>query len=198
MENFSSIAFIKREDISSANGQNIPYSYGKTESYQIVRDPHWLFIYWDITEDTYNNIKNNHGQDIFDKSKNVIRLYDITDVKEFDGLNANYYHDIPILFEAKSWYIQVPHTGKRYLCDLGLLTDTGEFILISRVKTKANQMPFNEVSNIIDEKWMIVEEDFRKLYKMSSKKNVGASEVLILEKDNLRFNFGVSSTQFNK
>ena len=63
---------------------------------------------------------------------------------------------------------------------------------IARAKTKANLMPFGEVSNVIDEKWMIVEEDFKKLYKMASKTTFGSSEVFVLEKDNLKFNFGVS------
>ncbi|MBT3392682.1 MAG: DUF4912 domain-containing protein [Elusimicrobiaceae bacterium] len=192
MENFSSIAFIKREDIPSADGHNVPYTYGETEAYQIARDPRWLFLYWDITEDTYKHIKQNHGQDVLHKSKNVIRLYDITGIESFDGLNANYFHDIPVLFEAKSWYIQVPYMGKKYACDIGLLTDEGKFILIARAKTKANLMPFGEVSNVIDEKWMIVEEDFKKLYKMASKTTFGSSEVFVLEKDNLKFNFGVS------
>ena len=78
---------------------------------------------------------------------------------------------MPVIFEARSWYINAPQTGRAYIADLGYLTADGQFILVSR----SNQtiLPPGHISNVIDDKWMIVEGDFQKLLKLAGADYIG-------------------------
>ncbi|MGB2578422.1 hypothetical protein AAIR98_000341 [Elusimicrobium simillimum] len=175
--NHSSSAFVKTENKQSSEAQaQLPVSYGKTEAFLLPKDPAWMFLFWDITGTTYDYIKSQHGFDIFDKSKQVVRLHDTTG-KTFDGYNSNSYTDIDVFFDAKSWYLQAPVTGHTYVADLGLVTPQGTFILMARSNPVA--LPTGRVSDVIDEKWMTVESNFQKIYAMSGANliGLGASEM---------------------
>lgn len=149
---------------------SLPDSYGVTEAYLLPRDPLWMFIYWEITENSVNAIKKEHGTDVFSKSKSVIRIHDVSDV-EFNGSNSHKFVDVPAVFEAKSWYVNVPEPGRCYLCELGLLTPDGKFIAICRTNTL--KLPTGKVSDVTDEKWMTVQGDFEKLLALSGVEYVG-------------------------
>lgn len=178
--NFSSTAVVKIDHDAVKDAQyDLPQSYGKTESYLLPKDPAWMFLFWDIVKDTFEYIMGERGQDIFEKSKSVVRVYDITDINNFNGTNAKSYFDISIVLDARSWYINVPQSGRMYICDIGIVTPQGEFILLSR--SNSTVVPPGKVSNVIDEKWMMVEGDYEKLLKMSGAEifgKTGSSEKL--------------------
>lgn len=176
-EKLSSTAVIKIDTAAAREAQyDLPQSYGKTESFLLPKDPNWMFLFWEIVNETFEKIKDQKGQNIFDNSRTIIRVYDITN-KAFDGTNANSYFDVPVMLDARSWYLQV-HSGRTYICDIGIITPGGEFILLTR--SNKTTVPTGEVSNIIDEKWMMVEGDYEKILKMScaSMFGTGASEKL--------------------
>ena len=150
---------------------DIPAGYGKTESFLLPKDPAWLFLFWEITAGTLDYIKSQYGAETLRQARTVIRLHDITGVKLFDGNNSVCYYDMPVIFEAKSWYINAPHSGREYVADLGYLTADGRFILVSR--SNATSLPPGKISDIIDDKWMIVEGDFQKLLKLSGADYIG-------------------------
>ena len=54
---------IKKGKYSSRYSFNtdLPESYNKTYLIALPKDPHWLFLYWEIAEDTIDNMKNNIG-----------------------------------------------------------------------------------------------------------------------------------------
>lgn len=150
---------------------DIPSGYGKTESFLLPKDPAWLFLFWEITAGTLDYIKSQYGAETLRQARTVIRLHDITGVKLFDGNNSVCYYDMPVIFEAKSWYINAPQSGREYVADLGYLTTDGRFILVSR--SNATSLPPGKISDIIDDKWMIVEGDFQKLLKLSGADYIG-------------------------
>ncbi|MBR4682965.1 MAG: DUF4912 domain-containing protein [Elusimicrobiaceae bacterium] len=150
---------------------DIPAGYGKTESFLLPKDPAWLFLFWEITAGTLDYIKSQYGAETLRQARTVIRLHDITGVKLFDGNNSVCYYDMPVIFEAKSWYINAPQSGREYVADLGYLTADGRFILVSR--SNATSLPPGKISDIIDDKWMIVEGDFQKLLKLSGADYIG-------------------------
>lgn len=178
--NFSSTTVIKIDHDSVKDAQyDLPQSYGKTESFLLPKDPAWMFLFWDIITDTYEFIRSQFGQDIFGKSKSVIRVYDVTEISNFDGTNAKTFFDIPVVLDAGSWYINVPEGGKRYICDLGIVTPSNQFILLSR--SNATTIPPGKMSDVVDEKWMMVEGEYQKLVKMSGAEmfgKTGSSEKL--------------------
>jgi hypothetical protein len=152
-------------------GGSLPESYGTTEAYILPRDPFWLFMYWEVAENSVKAVKSQHGDDIFRISKSVVRIYDITGVEKFDGTNAVKFFDVPVVLEAKSWYLNVPEAGHNYICDLGLVDPSGKFILL--VRTNMVGLPSGKVSTVTDEKWMSVNGDFEKLLQLSGVEYIG-------------------------
>lgn len=150
---------------------DVPSGYGKTESYLLPKDPAWMFLFWEITQGTFDYLKSQYGEETLKNSRTIIRLHDVTDVAMFDGTNGIAFYDMPVIFEARSWYINVPKTGRSYIADLGYLTADGRFILVSRSNLAG--VPPGQVSNLIDDKWMIVEGDFQKLLKLSGADYIG-------------------------
>lgn len=172
-EKLSSTAAIKIDHNSVKEAQyDLPQSYGKTESFLLPKDPGWIFLFWDIIKDTYEYIMGERGRDIFDKSRSVIRVYDITGVAGFNGSNSNSYFDIPVVLDARSWYINIPAGARKYICDIGIITPEGEFVLLTR--SNSTTTPPGKMSDVIDDKWMMVEGEYEKLVKMSGVEMFGS------------------------
>lgn len=170
-QNLSSSTLV-RPQVKDANAEtDIPSGYGKTESFLLPKDPAWLFLFWEITQSTLECVKSQYGQETLEKARTVIRLHDVTGVELFDGTNSVRFYDMPVIFEARSWYINAPESGRTYLADLGYLTEDGRFILITR--SNITSVPSGRISNVVDDKWMIVEGDFQKLLQLSGADYIG-------------------------
>ncbi|MDR1684434.1 MAG: DUF4912 domain-containing protein, partial [Elusimicrobiota bacterium] len=171
-ERLSSTAALKFDHQAAKEAHfDLPQTYGVTESYLLPKDPAWMYLFWAISKETYEFVMSERGGDIFAKSVSVIRTYDITGVDNFDGGNAVSFFDTPVVLDALSWYIGVPQGGRRYICDIGLITPGGEFILLTRSNPTA--IPGGRISDVVDEKWMLVEGDYRELLKLSGADNWG-------------------------
>lgn len=177
-QNLSSSALVKPLVRDMHAEADIPSGYGKTESYLLPKDPAWMFLFWEITQSTLDFIKSQYSEAVLKTARTIIRLHDVTGVSLFNGTNSVKYYDMPVLFEARSWYINAPEAGRAYIADLGYLTEDGQFILVTR--SNATTIPPGTISNIIDDKWMIVEGDFQKLLKLSGADYIGlgASELM--------------------
>jgi len=138
----------------------LPSVYGDTRIVLMVRDPHWIFAYWEIADARRMDIEREAGCG-WEGLRKVLRIYDVTDI-EFNGANANKYFDIDITPEAVNWYIHVGEANRSWCVDLGVITSEGRFIMIARSNVVAT--PRDTASDVIDEEWMSVEEDFLKLY----------------------------------
>jgi hypothetical protein len=148
-----------------AEHKALPEGYGNTEAALLPRDPNWMFVYWEITENSRKNLCREHGDDIFQKGRQVIRVYDM------DGGTSSKFFDIAVMFEAKSWYVNVQEGGRPYCCEVGLAMPDGKFIGI--VKTNTVNLPAGRVSDVTDEKWMAVTADFDKLLQLSGVEYIG-------------------------
>ncbi|HBA60298.1 MAG TPA: hypothetical protein DCZ92_05690 [Elusimicrobia bacterium] len=147
----------------------LPEGYGTTEAVLLPRDPNWMFIYWEITDNAKAGVCKKYGQDIFERAKQVIRVYDITDAATDPG--GQKYFDIPVRVDAKSWYINVHESGRIYRCELGLVTPEGGFI--SLVRTNTVTLPAGRVSDSTDAEWISVTPDFDKLLQLSGVEYIG-------------------------
>jgi len=147
----------------------LPEGYGTTEAALLPRDPNWMFIYWEITENSMKNLRRDHGDDVLKKGRQVIRVYDVSGAA--DGGQPTKYFDIPVMFEAKSWYVNVQEGGRAYCCEVGLAMQDGSFIGL--VKTNTVSLPGGRVSDVTDEKWMAVTADFDKLLQLSGVEYIG-------------------------
>jgi len=142
--------------------QELSSRYGEDKIIIQVRDPWWIHSYWEITQQTIDNLKN-VLRDAFYSAKIVLRVYDVSNII-FDGNNAHRFFDIEVNFEANSWYIDCAGPGRSWCVDIGLRLANGEFIKIARSNTVYT--PLEGPSWITDEEWMIPEDMFARLYGM--------------------------------
>jgi len=142
---------------------DIPEAYNETYLRAIPRDPQWMFVFWELSEQTRNDLRIKMGAEGHASAKRVLRLIDVTD-NSYDGNNPQRYIDIEINEFANSWYIQVPESNRNYLIELGLLTKEGRFYFAARSNVVG--IPRKGVSSIMDEEWDTVSTD--ELIRMSS------------------------------
>jgi hypothetical protein len=103
--------------------------------------------------------------------KYVIRVYDVTNVVNFDGKNANKYFDIEINPAANNWYINVGEPNRSWCVDLGLITSDGKFVVITR--SNIVTMPRFGVSALTDEQWAVLQREFERLLELSGVSMIG-------------------------
>lgn len=139
---------------------DLPDSYGDNRIVLMVRDFEWLFAYWELRKDVIDSAMNILGI-MEHHAKIILRVYDVTDII-FDGYNANKYFDIEVTGNAINWYIHVGEPNRSFCVEIGLLTPNSTFCALSRSNTV--RMPRIGVSEIIDEKWMCIDELYEKLY----------------------------------
>lgn len=118
-------------------GPLLPEHYGEDKIIALVRDPHCIFVYWDL-----------HGF----KSQEMINYhkgpkYWSLRVHRF-GEDA--YHDVPINIDTRNWYLWVAD-DKSYIIDLGFSTPHGEFFTI--VSSNPVQTPRAGTSQEYAEYW---------------------------------------------
>ncbi|MFA5362298.1 MAG: DUF4912 domain-containing protein [Candidatus Omnitrophota bacterium] len=142
--------------------QELPGAYGKDKMVLNVRDPWWLYTFWEVSKGTFERVKQ-ALKDAFHSAKKTLRVYDVTNVN-FNGSNANRYFDIDIHHEATSWYIDTGGPNRSWCVDYGLKLSNGEFVTILR--SNIVHTPSDGPSHITDEEWMIPDEMFGRLYGM--------------------------------
>ncbi len=140
----------------------IPQDYNDTKIVLMVRDPYWLYSYWNVSQETKDHLSNNFGK--WENIPLMLRVYDTTDVN-FDGSNSNYYFDIYLNHQTNNWYIHVGGPNRDFCVDLGFIQANGNFYTI--VRSNIVTTPRDNVSDVVDEEWMVIEEDFRRLYRLA-------------------------------
>jgi hypothetical protein len=135
----------------------LPLGYGEDKISLMARDPYLAYAYWEISPSKVQREKAWFGLN----SKLAIRMYDVTGV-QFDGRNAVGYFDQEINESIGSWYFDLGRPAHSFTADIGLLSPEGRYLTLARSNYVV--MPRDGVSDVIDEKWMLVDEEFWKLY----------------------------------
>ncbi len=137
--------------------ENLPFGYGEEKIALMVRDPYLVHAYWEVTPARIEREKAWFGWN----SKLGVRIYDVTGV-QFDGRNALGYFDQEVFERLGSWYFDVGRPSHAFVADVGLLSPEGKFLTLAR--SNPISMPRDGVSDVLDEEWMLVDEEFWKLY----------------------------------
>jgi hypothetical protein len=133
-------------------GFEYPRSYGENTIVLMVRDPYWLFVYWELAQDLRRDLAARLGDDVLSRSRLVLRVYDVT---ETDADHPVSFHDIDIAPGARNWYINVMRVERDYCVDIGLITPDGSFIVIAR--SNRVSLPPVGPSDVIDEEWVTLD-----------------------------------------
>ena len=140
---------------------SIPNSYGDDRILLMVKDPWWLFAYWEIRPETERAARSQLLPQEVAGLQSVLRVYDVTGV-EFPSQPANRSFDISLSGLAMNWYIQTNAPNSSFIVDIGLLTQRGRFLLLARSNRVTT--PRFGPSEIIDEAWMTSDEAYWKLF----------------------------------
>ncbi len=144
--------------------RELPEHYGDNQIYIMVRDPNWIFSYWEIQKDHQDRALAQLGGN-WNDVRSVLRIYDLTAAENFSSFS-----DIELRNLARTWYISV-QANRSYVVEIGLLHRDGRFVALAR----SNQVttPRSGMSEVIDEQWMGI--DFDKMYALSGGFEVGKS-----------------------
>ncbi len=137
-----------------------PGFYNETCLTAMARDPHWLYVYWEVESAALEEMKRKLGGE-YSRSSTILRVYDVTDIL-FNGNNAHRCFDINLSRLTNSWYIHTGEAGRAWIIDIGVLTAGGNFYLFARSNT--TKTPPDRVSDLQDEAWMLSEEISQKLF----------------------------------
>lgn len=148
---------------------DFPHAYGDNRIVLLVRDPHWLHAYWEITENKYREVSGMLGKD-FSGSREILRVHNTSE-------NPWKSFDITVSYGSRNWYINVPDANSTYVVDIGFLAPDGRFLVTAR--SNAVTTPRDGPSDIIDEEWMLV--DFDRMYALSGGFGIGKSSGEIKE-----------------
>jgi hypothetical protein len=152
----------------------IPDKYNETYLRALPRDPVWLFAYWEVSGETVELLRRHVGEDVFNKSKWVLRVLDVTDLV-YNGSNAWRQTDIDLAPYATTWYVKVWEADRSYMLQVGIVTPDSRFF--SAVNSNAAQMPRNTVSAVLDEEWTTASTDeLIRLSGFPTGKMLGASQ----------------------
>ena len=144
--------------------RELPDDYGDNQIYLLVRDPYWIYSYWEVQKDHQEKVLTKVGGS-WDGVSSVLRVFDIT-----GGTNNPPYFDIALQNMAKCWYINT-HPNHAYVVEIGLLHRDGRFACLAR--SNEVRTPRAGMSEVIDEQWMAV--DWDKMYALSGGFQVGKS-----------------------
>lgn len=89
---------------------DLPYNYNKTVVKLLAQTPNTLFVYWEISEKDRESYKKTYGDNFFETTKPVLKIYNDT---------MNYNFEIEINDFANSWYIHVNDSKCNYRIELG-------------------------------------------------------------------------------
>ena len=145
-----------KRELMPAHGE-LPKGYGEDKIVLMVRDPFVAYAYWEVSQEHIERERAWFGW----SSKLCLRIFDVTGV-QFDGRNAIGYFDQEIFDRTGNWYFDLGRPSHSFCADLGLLAPEGRFLTLAR--SNYITMPLDTVSDVIDEEWMLVDEEFWKLY----------------------------------
>jgi len=171
-----------------------PTGYGDNKIVALVRDPWWIFAYWEIRSDKEEDVIKKIKSESDEALKSILRIYDVTDIN-FTGSNANSYFDIDLKGLANSWYINVGSPDRAWLIDIGIITKKGNFYLLARSNTV--RTPRYGMSDKLDAEWMMSEDEYWKMFGISGGFGIGKGSLEVREMVKKRLEEQISSAQFS-
>jgi len=130
-------------------GPELPWEYGQDKIFAMIRDPNWIYAYWDLSGGSRARLASVHG------GVWILRVH---------NLGAQYWEDIPVLPEGGNWYLPVA-SDTEYRIDIGMLDPSGHFHLAA--SSRPVRTPRMGISESVDEEWLILEDEFRRLMEFS-------------------------------
>ena len=115
---------------------DLPVKYEQDSINLLVRDPHWIYVYWDISEKRKNLLLHEFGNEFISKSVPVLKITNIS-------RNESFY--VRINEFSTNWYVNVPDANSIYVAEIGRKISDAFFI--SMLNSNSIVTPGDRVSN---------------------------------------------------
>jgi hypothetical protein len=145
--------FDLRPDAPAPAPHDIPWGYGDTRITAMARDPEFIYVYWEVTDEAVGVSRARLGPG-GPGAFCVLRVYDTT-LRRFDGTNANAYFDVTVDRAWNSYFLRVDRPGAAFHVDIGLKSHEGFFAVIAR--SNAVEVPAAGMSGDGRAEWMTVQ-----------------------------------------
>jgi hypothetical protein len=129
----------------------------------MVRDPYWLHVYWELSRSTYGRAQAALGQE-WHTARPILRLMDVTS-EDTTSASERHIRDIEIHGGVNNWYIDVAAPPRSFRIDIGYLARRGKFFVLARSNVVST--PKAGVSDVLDENWASIQDQFQKIYSQS-------------------------------
>jgi len=103
-----------------------PESYGVDRVRLLVRDPEWIFAYWDVSSDSMKGLVKSLGERAYALSRLTLRVLD-----PVSGGQS----DILLPPGARWWYIRSDVARRTYRAEIGVTLPSGEFRRLAESNT---------------------------------------------------------------
>lgn len=166
-----------KDPIPNSQGFQFPERYGNDDLVLLVRDPWWIYAYWEVTPQRDHEILGLIEKDgLFDPCK-VLRVYDVTDKNPPDHHS---FFDIEVSF-AGNWYVDVGKPDRQWFAEIGFRTREGRFFAL--VRSNVVRTPRFGVSDVLDEEWLLPDDIYWKIFGLSGgvgsqKSSLSVKEIL--------------------
>lgn len=97
----------------------LPYNFGDNYINLLVRDPHTLFAYWEISDNINEVFKREFGEEVLEKTVRVLKV---------THAPSNTHQYIRISESANSWYIPVEDANSLYVVEIGRMISDQFFV----------------------------------------------------------------------
>lgn len=122
----------------------LPGSYGKDRLVLMARDPNWIYAYWEVTHERYQETLRKHLTE-WGLSCPILRLYDMT--PDFPGpCQVDYY----LNDYADNWYLHMPRPRHTFVAEYGRIFPD-KFVPVLR--SNAVTLPPGDVSDEFALEW---------------------------------------------
>ncbi len=121
----------QKSTVEIAAPRELETDYDETLLVPLVRDPLWVYLYWELSTAACASFQLVHGPR--KGHQLILRWYDVTDLGYFDGNNAHHTFDSQIGTTTGSWYQKMPSDGRDWCVEIGVCKTNGSaFIPILR------------------------------------------------------------------
>lgn len=134
----------------------LPAHYGNNHAVLCVRDPWWIYCYWEIMTEPINRLLEQMRRLRLRPEKAVLRVFDVTEIGP-EGRDV--YFDIQ-LFEVSEnfawpmtgdWMIDTGKPDREWVVALGIRAHGGRFFEL--VRSNRVHTPRYGLSDVIDQEW---------------------------------------------
>jgi hypothetical protein len=149
---------------------SLPTAYGVDRIVLLVKDPWWLYAYWEIQPGTERSVRGQLLPQEVAGLQTTLRVADVTGCDA--GQPPHRTFDIILSGLANSWYIHVGEPDHAYRVDIGILANSGRFLPLARSNTVCT--PRFSPSAETDPAWEIDDALFQRLMALAAGAGVGS------------------------